>query len=92
MPGPDPQALWLEEDAYGRPVVSYEVFLIGNRTARKRRAVRVLRNILRDDWLCPWCRGPVPIFRRADARFCGESCRKKAARQRRARRHVDAWR
>lgn len=76
MPGPDPQALWLEEDAQGRLSVMSEVFLIGNRAARIRRARSVLRNVSRGGWLCPWCREPVPLFRRADARFCGESCRK----------------
>ena len=83
MPGPDPQAVWIEEDAYGRLLVSYEVFLVTNRTARKRRAIRLLRNVSRGGWLCPWCNEPVPHFRRTDARFCGESCRKKAARWRR---------
>lgn len=83
MPGPDPQAIWLDEDGEGRVIVPAEVFLIGNRAARLRRARAVLRNILRNDWSCAWCCEPVPLFRRADARFCGEGCRKRAARERR---------
>ena len=84
MPGPDPTAIWLAEDAHGRPIVRSEVGgYTTNRAARLRRARSILFNILQDDWLCHWCREPVPLFRRADARFCGESCRKKAKRSRR---------
>jgi hypothetical protein len=47
------------------------------------RAKRILRNLQWGGWLCQWCREPVPLWRRADARFCCEGCRKRAARQRR---------
>ncbi|HVG48194.1 MAG TPA: hypothetical protein VM899_08695 [Rubellimicrobium sp.] len=83
MPAPDPNAVWIEEGWDGRLTATYEVFLITNRAARKARAVAMLRNVQRGGWLCCWCSEPVPHFRRTDARFCGESCRKKAARSRR---------
>jgi hypothetical protein len=79
VPGPDPQAVWIEEDADGRPLVTQEVALIAGRTARKRRSLRLPRNVMRRRWPRRRCREPVPHFRRTDARFCGGSCRKTAA-------------
>lgn len=46
------------------------------------RAKRILRALARDGWRCAWCSGPVPLFRRVDAVFCSDGCRKRAARQR----------
>ncbi len=83
MPGPDPHAAWTAEGSNGRPVASWEVFLVASRTARERRAMRLLRNLARDGRLNPWCREPVPTLRRADAQLRSESRRKKAARERR---------
>lgn len=83
MPGPDPSAISMHEEPDGRLVVTSEMAFFGNRSARIARAIAILRNLQRGGWCCSWCRGPVPLFRRADARFCGESCRKKAARSRR---------
>lgn len=45
--------------------------------------MRMMRNLRRNGWCCEWCGGPVPEFRRADARYCREGCRKRAARARR---------
>ena len=59
------------------------VFMTGNRKARMQRAKAVLRNLRWGGWLCSWCFEPVPLFRRADAQFCCEGCRKRAARMRR---------
>lgn len=47
MPGPDPQAVWIEEGWDGRLSVSWEVFLVTNRRERKRRALAMLRNVAR---------------------------------------------
>ena len=80
MPGPDPTAVWIEEGWNGRLTATYEVFLATNLSARKRRALAILRNVQCGGWLYRWCNEPVPHFRRTDARFCGESCRKKAPR------------
>lgn len=47
------------------------------------RAKRILQNLAANGWACGLCGGPVPEYRRADARHCGEGCRKRAARSRR---------
>lgn len=83
MPGPDPNAITLGEDWPDRMTVLVETFMSGNRKARMARAKRILGNLYRGGWLCWWCRDPVPLWRRADARFCCEGCRKRAARERR---------
>ncbi len=83
MPAPDPNAVWIEEsDGYYR--VSYEPYLwtckVGNRKAR---AEAIMRRMIRGDWRCNWCLDGLPDWRRADVQFCGERCRKRAARARR---------
>lgn len=83
MPAPDPHAISVEYSESGRVSVFAEVFLIGNRKARVQRAIAIQRKLRFDDWPCWHCNGPVPLFRRADARYCGEGCRKRAARARR---------
>ena len=84
MPAPDPHAITTEYSEGGTVSVFAEVFLIGNRKARLNRAKAILRKLRFDDWLCWHCAGPVPLFRRADARYCCEGCRKRAAMARRA--------
>ncbi|MFE1755950.1 hypothetical protein ACFW88_36410, partial [Streptomyces anandii] len=32
---------------------------------------------------CVHCAGPLPLMARADARYCGATCRKRASRERR---------
>ncbi|MCJ1900967.1 hypothetical protein MR829_11340 [Paracoccus versutus] len=68
--------------------VLIETFMLSGRTQRKARAMRILANLKRNGWACGWCSGPVPEFRRADARYCCEGCRKRAARSRRSWRQV----
>jgi hypothetical protein len=34
-------------------------------------------------WRCLWCRDDLQAWRRADAQYCCEGCRKRAARARR---------
>lgn len=82
MPAPDPFAIEITEWPDGRVTVTYHVHWSGNRT-RKRRAIAILHNVHRSGWRCEWCHAPIPLFRRADARFCCEGCRKRAARERR---------
>jgi len=83
MPGPDPDSLWIEEDA-DRPTVTFQAyFWTGNNGNRRKRAVAMLRRLAHGDWKCRWCSDALPDWRRVDARYCGESCRKKAARWRR---------
>ncbi len=81
MPAPDPFAIEITEWDDGRVTVTYQVHWSGNRT-RKQRAVAILKKVRRDGWRCQWCQDPIPLFRRADARYCCEGCRKRAARHR----------
>ena len=82
MPAPDPWAISIEQSPGGWSV-HYDTFLLSGRTQRRARAKRILSNLRRNGWCCAWCGGPVPEFRRADARYCSEGCRKRAARARR---------
>ena len=83
MPEPDPFAIWLGDAAPGQINVTMDFAWNGNRKARMARAVAILRNLQRNNWRCFWCAGPVPLHKRADARYCCEGCRKGAARWRR---------
>lgn len=82
MPAPDPHGITIEERPHGWGVL-VDTFLLSGRTQRMARAKRILRNLVANGWACRWCNGPVPEFRRADAAYCGEGCRKRAARSRR---------
>lgn len=82
MPAPDPDALWIEEEN-GRLKVVYEAYLwTGNHGNRRARAIAIFLRLQRGDWKCRACGGPIPAFRRTDARYCRESCRKRAKRRR----------
>jgi hypothetical protein len=83
MPAPDPHGVTLGAGWPDSLSVEFETWACGNLRTRKRRAVAVLQNLRRGGWCCPWCTEPVPLFRRADARFCSEGCRKRSARARR---------
>lgn len=86
MPGPEPDTVWFEEFE-GRLLATFEpYFWTGNVGNRKSRAVAMLKRILLHDWTCLWCGDDLPEWRRADACYCCEGCRKRAARQRRAQR------
>ncbi|RYH10513.1 hypothetical protein EU800_07120 [Tropicimonas sp. IMCC6043] len=83
MPGPDPEALWIDEEA-DRPTVTYQAYCwTGNNGNRRKRAIAMLRRLARGDWTCRWCGDALPDWRRVDARYCCEGCRKRAARSRR---------
>lgn len=81
MPAPDPSGVTIEHHAQGYSVL-IETFMLSGRTQRLARARRIGQNLRRDGWSCLWCAKPVPAFRRADARYCCEGCRKRAARGR----------
>lgn len=83
MPGPDPEGLEIEERADGSFTISGSVWWYGNRRARIARMRAIARQIRFNGWKCRWCSAPIPLWRRADARFCCEGCRKRDARQRR---------
>lgn len=82
MPAPDPHGITIEAqgDRWGLLV---ETFMLSGRTQRMARARRILTNLHRDRWACRDCGDPVPAYRRADARYCCDRCRKRAARNRR---------
>ncbi|TDL88024.1 hypothetical protein [Meridianimarinicoccus aquatilis] len=94
MPGPDPHELWIENHEPPYRVCHQAYFWTGNNGNRQARAVTILRRLARHDWYCRWCGDPLPDWRRADARYCCEGCRKRAARNRRVEREVWAndWR
>ena len=83
MPGPDPFGLDIEEHDNGGFGITCELWAHGHRAPRIGRMLAVARNIRRNGWMCAWCHEPIPLYRRADARFCREVCRKKSARARR---------
>lgn len=88
MPGPDPFGLSYDETPDGRPLVRAEIWgdsrgpFPGNPRHRMARARAVLLNLHRGGWLCLCCGEPVPIWRRADAVYCCEGCRKRSKRAR----------
>lgn len=83
MPCPDPHALWIEKRD-GRAVVSFQsYFWTGYEWNRKARAVAILKRLAQGKWFCRWCGDDLPDYMRADAIYCRESCRKRAARSRR---------
>ncbi len=83
MPGPDPHALWIDTEAERPSVLFQAYFWTGNNGNRRKRAIAILRRLQRSDWKCRWCGDPLPDWRRADALYCCEGCRKRAARVRR---------
>ena len=83
MPEPDPDGVRIEEWPDGSIHVISEVWWHGNRRHRLARGARIARLEWGSGWRCWWCGDEVPLFRRTDARFCSESCRKRAARERR---------
>ena len=91
MPAPDPNALEYSETSDGRPVLHADIpkgpppFPLGCRRTRIARMRSVMRRLQFDGWTCPGCGDDVPLWRRADAKFCSTGCRKRAARKRRHR-------
>ena len=89
MPCPDPDAIDYGDTWPDRPAVqvSHSAATIlggGNPRHRLDRAKRIFRKLASwRGWACRWCGGQVPLFRRADAIYCSESCRKRAAQKRR---------
>jgi len=81
MPAPDPESLWINEDG---SVTFQRYFWTGNSGNRAHRAIAIHRRIRQGSWSCRWCRDDLPAYRRSDAQYCCEGCRKRAARHRRA--------
>jgi RNA polymerase-binding transcription factor DksA len=83
IPGPERDGIEIEEFEGGAFRVYGEVWLNDNQRHRAARMRRIASNLRRNGWRCEACGDPVPTYRRADARYCGEWCRKKVARRRR---------
>lgn len=82
MPGPDPHAIWIESDEPLR--VCYQAyFWTGNLGNRRARSIAILRRLVLRTWQCKRCGEALPVYLRADAVYCSERCRKRAARMRR---------
>lgn len=88
MGAPDPDGIHIEFDG-NRALVQYQIWREANPKSRKARAISILLLIGRDGegWQCSWCGDFIPIFKRADARYCCNGCRKAEARVRRKRRN-----
>ena len=83
MPGPSPNTLCFDKRD-GRIVATYEAyFWTGNVGNRQARAIAIMRRMAGGDWVCRWCGDELPNWRRADAKYCCEGCRKRAAYRRR---------
>ena len=82
MPAPDPDGMYLDEDIDGFERLMASVDPNGNYRHRVARLQSIARN-RQWGWLCEWCCEPVPLYKRADARFCRERCRQAAKRARR---------
>jgi len=86
MPGPDPHSLWIDDHDPKSARVSWQAYYVtGNNGNRKARAIAILRRLRRGTWRCRSCGEDLPDYLRADALFCGEPCRKRVARDQRAR-------
>lgn len=82
MPAPDPWGITIEKRSGGFGLL-IDMFMHSGRTQRLARAKRIAHKLHANGWRCAWCSRPVPEFRRADAVYCSEGCRKRAARARR---------
>ena len=82
MPAPVPHTIWIEP-MFGGSLITFENYL-GQRQSlhRQRRVTSLVTRISKNTWQCPLCSSPLPMWKRADAVYCRESCRKKAARGR----------
>ena len=79
----DPSGLDIEEREDGSFSITAEIWWHGNKRHRIARMKAVMRRIARDGWRCRECGEKVPLYRPANAIYCREACRKKAARARR---------
>ena len=102
MGAPDPDAIQTVFEDEGRWFVWYshrcgpsrfwpfESSVGGNeRRNRERRAVSIMKRVIRDGWVCAYCGDEIGFHKRADAQYCRERCKRAAARQRRKAKALD---
>ena len=83
VPGPYPQAIWIEDAPNGAFSIYFEKYFWTGKTGhRAGRVATTARRLKAQTWRCLWCRNDLPVWRRADAKYCCEGCRKRAARAR----------
>jgi len=84
MAGPYPNTIWIESTASGGYHAEFErYFWTGNAGNRFERVKAIGKRIMQGTWRCKWCGDDLSQDKRADAQFCREGCRKRAARHRR---------
>ncbi len=84
MPGPDAGTIWLERAGRSYTAQFEVYFWTGNRGNRLARVKAIGKRMMQGTWRCKWCGDDLSQDKRADAQFCREGCRKRAARHRRA--------
>lgn len=82
MPAPNPDSLWIEAIERGHIHLQFCAWPWGNETLMRRRAVRLARLYLKGR-TCAHCGALIEPWKRADAIYCREACRKAEARGRR---------
>lgn len=84
MPEPNPHSVWIERED-GSTTLSYLRFnfFTGRIADHEPRAKKLAQRIIEGSWVCRWCSCELQHWRRSDAHYCSEHCRKKAARSRR---------
>ena len=88
MPGPAPHAIWVET-MLGGSLVTFENYFGQRQSLHREQRSKALSNRLsKNTWQCRWCSSSLPSWKRVDAYYCRESCRKKAARKRKQRSYV----
>jgi hypothetical protein len=75
--------IWIEELDPPRVSLSWSYFPWQNQTLIRRRVEKLVRKYARG-WHCHYCGDLMPVWKRIDAIYCSESCRKMAAHKRRA--------
>ncbi|MCR9140133.1 MAG: hypothetical protein NXI27_29380 [Alphaproteobacteria bacterium] len=81
--------IWIEDLDPPQVRVTWSVYSWQNPIHVRRRAEKLARKYVRG-WHCEGCNEVMPVWKRVDATYCSETCRKRAARQRRAQRKAVA--
>ncbi len=84
MPDRSETLIWIEEFDPPYVSISFGHYSWQNQTNIRRRVERLLRRYAQG-WYCLRCGELMPVWKRIDAKYCRESCRKIAARRRRIR-------
>ena len=82
MPARNETLIWLEVCDPPNVRITYGHYPWQNKTQIGRRVDRLCQKYARG-WHCKYCGDLMPVWKRTDAEYCKESCRKLAARKRR---------